>query len=425
MILLWMTYASLIAIGAATAACALEIAARALGRSTRFVWLGAIAFSLLWPLWRVTSALVPGTSVASATSRILLPSISVAAPRSMLVAFAERLTTLGAEWSMTLLILWVATSALLLLRIGFGIHAIHAQRRSWVARVLDGVDVLVAPDAGPAVVGILNPRIVIPDWALTLEPNLRALVLRHELEHVRARDTAPRLLAALLPALLPWNPAVWWQANRLTLAIEVDCDARVLRDGVRRDRYGLLLLAIAQRQTLTTLAPALSEPTSQLEQRILVMQRSHPRRPMLVAFALVIAAAAVLAFACSAPAPDSPSGSTPRMASEPYLASQVERQVSPLAGGPVVRYPRVLRTLNVEGSVLAQFVVDATGLPDMSTLKVLKSDHELFTSAVRSGLAGMRFNPAQVGGRPVSQVVRMAFQFSLSLPTRDSLPGRK
>ena len=39
----------------------------------------------------------------------------------------------------------------------------------------------------------------------------------------------------------------------------------------------------------------------------------------------------------------------------------------------------MLRSANVEGEVLAQFVVDTTGRADMSTFKVLKSTHELFT----------------------------------------------
>jgi protein TonB len=78
------------------------------------------------------------------------------------------------------------------------------------------------------------------------------------------------------------------------------------------------------------------------------------------------------------------------------------------------RYPDALRSAKVEGEVLAQFVVDQTGTPDVTTLKVLKSTHELFTQAVQNALPAMRFNPAQVGGRPVKQLVQMPFAFSLT-----------
>ena len=53
-------------------------------------------------------------------------------------------------------------------------------------------------------------------------------------------------------------------------------------------------------------------------------------------------------------------------------------------GQPAPRYPDMLRSANVEGEVLAQFVVDTTGRADMSTFKVLKSTHDLFTNAVKA-----------------------------------------
>jgi periplasmic protein TonB len=97
-----------------------------------------------------------------------------------------------------------------------------------------------------------------------------------------------------------------------------------------------------------------------------------------------------------------------------YFEFQVEKTVTPVAGGPRVRYPTVLRTGNVEGEVLAQFVVDTLGLADMSTFKVLKSSHDLFTASVRAALPMMRFHPAEVGGRKVKQLVQMPYEFSLS-----------
>jgi TonB family protein len=311
-----------------------------------------------------------------------------------------------------------------------GMRALATRRGEWTARSVDGVPVLVSPDAGPAVIGLRRPQIVIPEWMLSLDPTLRTMVLQHEEEHVRARDTVHRLLGAIFPALFPWNPALWWQANRLALALEVDCDARVLRAGVRRDRYGLLLIAIAQRHSFTMLAPALSEPTSDLERRIIVMQRPQPRYPMLVALTLAAGACVALALACSAPTPNAPdkatsgdgaqrsrpSGAAPRLMTpdQAYFDFQVEKEAKFVATGTAPRYPDALRKQHVEGVVIAQFVVDAAGLPEMSTYKVLRSDNELFANAVKSALGGMTFKPAEVGGHPVRQVVQMPFQFSLN-----------
>ena len=109
-------------------------------------------------------------------------------------------------------------------------------------------------------------------------------------------------------------------------------------------------------------------------------------------------------------------GGTPQPVNEnqTYFEFQVEKQVSPFPGNAPPRYPDMLRSANVEGEVLAQFVVDTTGRADMKEFKVLKSTHDLFTNAVRSALPQMKFYPAEVGGKKVKQLVQMPFQFSLT-----------
>lgn len=99
---------------------------------------------------------------------------------------------------------------------------------------------------------------------------------------------------------------------------------------------------------------------------------------------------------------------------QPYFDFQVEKPVvmAPGAQGPA--YPDMLRSAGIEGQVLAQFVVDTTGRADMGTFKALKSDNDLFTTAVKNALQRMRFLPAEVGGRKVKQLVQQPFQFSLN-----------
>ena len=76
-------------------------------------------------------------------------------------------------------------------------------------------------------------------------------------------------------------------------------------------------------------------------------------------------------------------------------------------------YPELLQRSGVVGEVMVQFVVDTLGLVDMGTLRVITSDHELFTSAVRSSMAHMRFLPAELRGKKVPQLVRQPFRFDL------------
>lgn len=59
------------------------------------------------------------------------------------------------------------------------------------------------------------------------------------------------------------------------------------------------------------------------------------------------------------------------------------------------------------------FVVDTLGLAEVASLKVLRSDHDLFTDAVKSALPDMRFQAARVGARHVKQLVQVFFRFRI------------
>jgi protein TonB len=97
---------------------------------------------------------------------------------------------------------------------------------------------------------------------------------------------------------------------------------------------------------------------------------------------------------------------------QPFFEFQVEKPVVP-NGGSVPRYPDILRSAGVEGEVLAQFVVDTSGRVEMNSFKVLRSSHDLFVAAVRQALPGMKFIPAEVGGRHVKQLVQQPFAFGI------------
>ena len=97
----------------------------------------------------------------------------------------------------------------------------------------------------------------------------------------------------------------------------------------------------------------------------------------------------------------------------PYLA-RPERLAAPVPGNPRPRYPGVLRTAAIEGKVLIDCIVDTTGTIDPTSVRVIDSDHEAFTAAVREVLPQLRFAPAETGGHKVRQWVRIPFDFQLS-----------
>ena len=107
-------------------------------------------------------------------------------------------------------------------------------------------------------------------------------------------------------------------------------------------------------------------------------------------------------------------GGTAPVGDQTYFEFQVEKQVAPAPGNRGPNYPDMLRSANVEGEVLVQFVVDTTGKVENGSIKILKSSHDLFTNSVRQALNSMRFYPAEIGGRKVKQLVQQPFNFTLT-----------
>jgi protein TonB len=108
-------------------------------------------------------------------------------------------------------------------------------------------------------------------------------------------------------------------------------------------------------------------------------------------------------------------GGTPQVIdnNQTFFDFQVEKPVAPVPGTGNPRYPDILRSSSIEGEVLAQFVVDTTGRVEVSTFKVIRTSHELFSASVRQALPQMRFLAAEVGGRKVKQLVQQPFVFAL------------
>jgi TonB-dependent SusC/RagA subfamily outer membrane receptor len=178
----------------------------------------------------------------------------------------------------------------------------------WKTQRVGEEEVLVSEEMGPAVLGLIRPRIVLPVWALELGQEKLEMILLHEREHQRARDPALLTLGLLLAAITPWNPGLWWMTRRLHLAVEGDCDGRVLARGVPPKSYGSLLLEVASgARGLSALAPALAEGGLTFLERRLLMIRSTVRKHRFgVAALAALASGGLLALACETPTPPTP-----------------------------------------------------------------------------------------------------------------------
>ena len=97
-----------------------------------------------------------------------------------------------------------------------------------------------------------------------------------------------------------------------------------------------------------------------------------------------------------------------------FYEFQVEKPAMPFPSNPSPRYPEKLKMAGTSGRVRVQFVIDTTGRPEVSTVKILESSHVLFTNAVREAVARMQFYPAETGGKKLRQLVEMPFEFSVT-----------
>ena len=87
----------------------------------------------------------------------------------------------------------------------------------------------------------------------------------------------------------------------------------------------------------------------------------------------------------------------------------------PESEGPI--YPATLMAKGIEGSVLATFVVNVDGRPDLDTYMALEASDSLFAKAVRDALPRMKFRPAKINDKPVRQLVEQRFLFKVVKPT--------
>jgi hypothetical protein len=152
--------------------------------------------------------------------------------------------------------------------------------------------------------GLVRPEIILPRWVLDRTREEQRLILAHEAAHLQARDPILLGIACALVALMPWNPALWIILSRVRLAIEVDCDTRVLRGGVSARSYGSLLVDVAEHaMPLRLAATALTDHSSHLRQRILAMQPRRISHPLLRAMSVAVLGIVALLAACEAKMP--------------------------------------------------------------------------------------------------------------------------
>jgi bla regulator protein BlaR1 len=255
------------------------------GSPRRWIWCVIIPISMAIPgFYRVHHS---WSIVDAFEQQALQPSAGQGLGTASLTVLDPDLWTRVQSYDPTVNRVWLTISAFLLLYAAASAWRVFrvvglfgwGRDRATGDAIVDGVPVVVTERAGPATVGFWHSRVLLPRWVLALPEVQRQYVVRHEEEHRSAHDGRVLFIASLGLLLMPWNLALWWQLRRLCLAIEMDCDSRVVAGLGNANAYGELLLKIAEASSRgPRLQPALLGGVGTLEQRLTMLLAPTPLR---------------------------------------------------------------------------------------------------------------------------------------------------
>ena len=443
MVIAWIGYCLLISGLLALAAFASERALGHFRKPVRWAWFAAIVGSVTVPVVAFFApGLLPGFGVSSAEPVAGLGGVAVVAAAGELPAAAGGgfdAAAVGAvlAWG------WVLLVVAMVGYVGRIYGRLRSEMRTWRPGRVAGSPVMISEERGPAVVGFRRPVVVMPKWIPELEDRLLRLVFLHEREHQRAGDH--RLFAAAVTALvlMPWNLFVWWQVSRLRLAIEFDCDGRVLRRGESPRDYADALITVGSRVSGSLLAAAaFAERKPAVERRLRRM--TEPLASMRLLRTLGASGVAMVAvlFVLGCPGPESGMNAPEPPAAAVTPPSEAVEWTPPLrpAADPLTRgdrpsfiafdrapvlqnfrdvseamtqaYPANLKDAGIGGRVEMWLYVDTSGTVRNTELKTSSGNSDL-DAAAADVVATMRFEPAMNRDQPTDVWVAQWITFQV------------
>ena len=282
-----------------------------------------------------------------------------------------------------------------------------------------------------------------------------AAILAHERGHIRLRHSWDLLLVDLLTALQWFNPAMWMLRQDLRAIHEYEADGEVLSQGINARQYQYLLISKASGIGGYSIANGISHST--LKNRITMMlHKKSNRRSLLkllalipiVGLALALNARTVTDYVYDEPQKQQPvkkgkkAGTIKVNGQEIKVVEQgdivtmegevdqdqakeeafdVVEEMPEFPGGPKalmdylmtnVKYPKTAFDADIQGRVIAQFVVDKEGT--VKDAHVVKSvDPALDAEALRVINNMPKWRPGRQNGKVVNVKYTIPVSFSL------------
>ena len=179
--------------------------------------------------------------------------------------------SLPQSWAPSILLIWLLTTLIILMRLAVGLWHLRQLQRSCrpvemsamepsLRQTLDELRAaksfatrpatLAISDRVrvPAALGLWSPTIVLPTWAVhELPTSDLSIILRHEFAHLRRWDDWTNLAQKVVRALFFFHPAVWWIESRLSVEREMACDDVVVAQTDNPTGYANCLVSLLER----------------------------------------------------------------------------------------------------------------------------------------------------------------------------------
>jgi len=412
-----------------------------------FIQTGIIGSLLLPLLYLVVPSI--GLSVGDMVSRAI-DGGAVLVSGTRLAAGGQPVYGIESIASFMVLIVWMAGSTLLLIRmvVGMRYNSRIAQRGTQVSRRVMSVATELSERAGlrnvpkmvmsddttvPFVWGWRRPLVVLPVDAENWETGRIKITLMHEFNHIVRGDQKLLIIATISTALHWPDPLVWLVRRLFRNEAERACDDSVMRLGGRASDYaGHLLImatALARNRMRTPLSMTLLNK-SLLEGRLMRIMSMNgavrTARPWALTAAVLLLAAITVGAASiqiqpmavveqnneisSASAIEASSGDEEKLPG-PDEFVPVEKMPEMVVMQPPV-YPPEAKEKGIEGSVYVQSLVDKNG--DVLEVKLGKtSGNKLLDKAALVSAKECKFKPGIQDGKPVAVWISYRVDFVL------------
>lgn len=153
---------------------------------------------------------------------------------------------------------------------------------------------IVSGNDGPMLMGIINPKIILPDGYSESE---KRNIIIHELCHFKNGDILIIWVAILLLCLNWFNPVMWYSFFLLRCDIEVYCDQRTLKYSTSKKEYANLLLKTALGKNKFIIgATSLQNGEKEIERRIKYM--AYFKKPKVLLSVIIVILAVLISALC-------------------------------------------------------------------------------------------------------------------------------